>query len=59
MKELRLKKGMSQGDLSKASGVDVHRISKIERGVISMENISLINAVKIAKALGVHAEDLL
>lgn len=59
LKEIREEKGLSQGNLAKASGINVQWISKVERGVIKTENISLGNAIKIAKALGCRPEDLL
>ena len=55
IRTIRLKKEMSQGDVAKR--LDVHRtyISQIERGV---ENMSLKNIEKLAKALKVKIEEL-
>lgn len=56
LKEVRLKKELSQGDVARI--LDVHRsyISGLERG---RRNPSLLTVQKIAKALGVSAKDLL
>jgi len=56
VKELRLKKKMSQGDLAKILGVHPTYISGIERGV---RNMALKNIEKLAKALGVTPSELL
>lgn len=56
VKELRLQKKMSQGDLAKVLGVHPTYISGIERGV---RNMALKNIEKLAKALGVKIDELL
>ena len=56
VKELRLQKKMSQGDLAKLLGVHPTYISGIERGV---RNMVLKNIEKLAKALGVKPNELL
>jgi len=56
VKELRLQKKMSQGDLAKVLGVHPTYISGIERGV---RNMALKNIEKLAKALGVPIEELI
>jgi len=56
VKEIRLDKQMSQGDLAKILGVHPTYISGIERGV---RNMALKNIEKLAKALGVKVADLL
>ena len=56
VKEIRLKKDMSQGDLAKILGLHPTYISGIERGV---RNMSLKNIEKLAKALGVSINELL
>ena len=55
VKEIRLKKNMSQGDLAKVLGVHPTYISGIERGV---RNMALKNIERLAKALGVAIEEL-
>lgn len=56
VREIRLKKKMSQGDLAKILGVHPTYISGIERGV---RNMALKNIEKLANALGVSVNDLL
>lgn len=51
--KLRAQVGISQGGLSKLAGVHVMKISKIERGVTKMENLTLKNAIALADALGI------
>lgn len=55
----RCKKGMSQEKLAMLSGIRQSRISELENGRHSVESITLRNAVRLARALGVHAEDLI
>ena len=56
LREVRLKKKLSQGDVART--LDVHRsyISGLERG---RRNPSLVTVQKIAKALGVSPKDLI
>lgn len=56
VKEIRLKKSMSQGDLAIKLHVDASYISKIERGI---QNPSLRGIEKIAKALSVSVDNLI
>ena len=56
VKEIRLRKKMSQGDLAKVLGVHPTYISGIERGV---RNMALKNIERLAKALGVSIEELI
>jgi len=56
IKEVRLKKKMSQGDVAKILGVHRSYISGLERGV---RNPSLLTVQKIAKALGVSIKEIL
>ena len=56
VREIRLKKDMSQGDLAKILDVYPTYISGIERGV---RNMALKNIEKLAAALGVSINDLL
>ena len=56
VKEIRLRKKMSQGDLAKILGVHPTYISGIERGI---RNMALKNIEKLANALGVSVNDLL
>lgn len=56
LREARLKKKLSQGDVAKIFGVHRTYISGLERG---RRNPSLLTVQKIAKALGVPVEILL
>jgi transcriptional regulator with XRE-family HTH domain len=56
VKEIRLRKGLSQGGLAKILGVHPTYISGIERGV---RNMALKNIERLAKALGVPIEELM
>ena len=56
LKKLRLKKKMSQGDISRKLGVDRAYISRIENGRM---NPTLLTLEKIAEALGISSSELL
>ena len=56
LKEVRLKKKLSQGDVARILGVHRSYISGLERG---RRNPSLLTVQKIAKALGISAKNLL
>jgi len=56
LREIRIKKKLSQGDVSRILQVHRSYISGLERG---MRNPSLLTVQKIAKALGINAKDLI
>ena len=56
LREARLKKDLSQGDVAKILGVHRSYISGLERG---RRNPSLLTVHKVAKALGVSVNELL
>lgn len=56
VRELRRKKGFSQETLAHASGLHRTYVSGVERGE---RNISLVNIVRLANALGVRPAHLL
>jgi len=56
LREIRLKKKLSQGDIARALGVHRSYISGLERGV---RNPSLLTIQKIAKAININAKDLI
>ncbi len=56
LREVRLKKNLSQGDIARILGVHRSYISGLERG---RRNPSLLTIQKVAKALGVSAKELL
>jgi transcriptional regulator with XRE-family HTH domain len=56
LREIRLKKNLSQGDIADKLGVHRSYISGLERG---KRNPSLLTIKKMAKAIGVEPEELL
>lgn len=56
LREVRLKKNLSQGGVAKILGVHRSYMSGLKRG---RRNPSLLTVQKIAKALGVSIEELL
>ena len=56
VKELRKKRGMSQGDIANKIGVHPSYISQIERGV---QNVSLRGMERLAKIFNVPINSLL
>ena len=59
LKEIRKAKGITQDELSEMCGVPKMTLSKIERGVAKIENVSFINAIKIADALCIDPHELI
>ena len=55
IKELRIKKRLSQEDLANDADIPINQIGRIERGEVNT-TISTINA--IAKALGIPPKEL-
>lgn len=53
LRELRQKRGYSQEDLGEKSGVTREIISKYERGIKPIENMTLGTAIKLCDALRV------
>jgi len=53
---IRIKKGMSQGDIYRSTGMDRAYLSSLENG---KRNPTLSNIKKIAEALGVEPFELL
>lgn len=56
MKKIRLEKGMSQGDICRALGLDRAYISNVENG---KQNLTISTMEKVAGALGVNIDKLL
>ena len=56
IKEIRLRRKMSQGDICRAVGLDRAQMSNIEAG---KGNPTLATIEKIAQALGVSSDELL
>jgi transcriptional regulator with XRE-family HTH domain len=59
LRELRLKAGLTQKELSLKSGVNIRQIQRVELGTSRMENVTLVNAKRLSDALGVKIEDLI
>lgn len=55
IREIRLKKNLSQGDVARILGVHRTYISGLERGA---RTPSLLTVHKVAKALGVSAKEI-
>lgn len=51
--------GMTQKELAEAAGVNIRQIQRYESNTSDTGNMTLRNAVAIAKALGCIVEDLL
>ena len=56
MRDIRLEKGMSQGDICRALNLDPVYISNIENG---KQNLTINTMEKIAKALNTSLDQLL
>ena len=56
LRDVRIKKKLSQGDIARILGVHRSYISGLERG---RRNPSLLTVHKVAKALGVSVNELL
>ncbi len=56
LKNIRLSKNMSQGDISRITGMDRAYVSRVENG---QKNPTLLNLEKIANALEVHVDELI
>lgn len=57
--QLRLSVGLTQKELAEKANMPYQRIQKIEYGEIKIANITAVNAVAIARALGITTEELL
>lgn len=56
IKIIRLSKGLTQGDVCRATGMDRAYVSSLEAG---KRNPTIINIEKIARALNINTNDLL
>jgi transcriptional regulator with XRE-family HTH domain len=56
LRALRLRSGLSQEELAHESGLDRSYVGGVERGE---RNVSLLNIVRLAKALGISTSELL
>lgn len=55
----RKERGLTQKQLAALSGVNSRQIQRIEAGESKAENLTLKNALAIAKALEIKPEDLI
>ena len=58
LKEIRIKKGISQKELSEKTGISLKAISSYEQGSRDLIKASFENIVKIVKALDCKVFDL-
>lgn len=59
LKDYREKAGLSQKALSELAEVNIRQIQRYEADDSSLDNMTLKNAVLIARALNIKAEDLI
>lgn len=59
LKSIRNHAGLSQSELAKLSGVNIRQIQLFEQGQRDINKTQVMNAAKIAKALGCKIEELL
>lgn len=57
--DLRQSRGLTQKALAEETGINIRQIQKIEKGEISVENITLKNALALADALNIDVHKLL
>jgi transcriptional regulator with XRE-family HTH domain len=55
----RKQRGLTQKQLADMAGVAQSYVSDLESGVCTLSRLSLDVAVRLAAALGIHAEELL
>lgn len=55
----RVRKKITQGELSELSGVSITTISRIEKWGIIKADVKISNLVKLAKALDIPVEELI
>lgn len=56
---MRQSQNLTQAQLADKAGLSRHRVSDIESGTRSIENISVAVALRIAQSLDCNIEDLL
>jgi len=59
LQELRRTAKLSQQALADKVGFSVHTLRQYEQGTMNVDGMALGRAFELARALGVHAEDLL
>lgn len=59
IKKLRTEKSLTQEELARVSGIKISTLQKLEREDANLEKMQLGTALKLAKGLGIKAEELL
>lgn len=59
IKDRRKELGITQQELANMSGINIRQIQRFELETSKLENITLINAKRLADALGIQIDDLL
>ena len=59
IKEIRTERGLTQGQLAAASGINVRMIQHYEQGSKDLKKAAAETVLKIAKALNCTVEDLI
>ena len=59
IKKLRTEKSLTQEELARVSDIKLSTLQKLERVDANLGKMQLVTAVKLAKALGIKAEELL
>ena len=59
IKKLRTEKSLTQEELARVSDIKLSTLQKLERVDANLGKMQLVTAVKLAKALGIRAEELL
>lgn len=59
LQEIRLKRGLSQSQLSKKCGVPIQTIQKYEGGFANINNAKLSSLIRICLALNCELKDIL
>ena len=59
LRDIREERGLAQEELAEKSGINIRQIQKYESGEYDTGNMTLKNALSLARALECSAEDLL
>ena len=59
LQDKRRASGMSQSELAKAAEMSVRTLQALEVGARNIDNVSVLTALKLARALGCSIEDIL
>jgi len=59
IKKLRTEKLLTQEELARVSDIKISTLQKLEREDANLGKMTLVTAIKLAKGLGIKAEELL